>query len=350
MNEPMLSIVVSVYNEEEVLPEFRRTIEDELKQLGSNKKVTHETKQWKYEIIFVNDGSQDKSKELLDQFAKEREFIKVVHFARNFGHESAMIAGIDRASGDFIICMDADLQNPPKEIHRMLDQYELGYDVVLMARKENKDAGIMKNMASKVFYGVLNAVSSVKFEQSVSDFFGISKRVATILRGRYREVNRYLRGYIQNVGFQRVILEYKAEERGGGHSKYSFKKLFNVALDALTCFSKTPLRAGLYVGGISGILSVFLIVYYGITYWLNGEGNGMILLCFFLFLFFTVLFLVLGIMGEYIGVLLEEVKDRPIYLVKEERNLVPVSIDGKRMARGKEVEKKEEEEENVQSF
>lgn len=325
MKQQLLSIVVSVYNEEAVLRQFYKTIEEELQTICNK-----QDNLWEYEIIFVNDGSQDESEQLLNTFAKQNSAIKVVHFSRNFGHEAAMIAGIDRASGEFIICMDADLQNPPKEIRRMMQQYELGYDVVLMARKENKDAGFRKNIASKVFYAGLNLVSSVKFEQSVSDFFGISKQVADILKGRYREVNRYLRGYIQDVGFQRVILEYKAEERGGGHSKYSFKKLFNAALDALTCFSKTPLRAGLYVGGISGILSVFLILYYGISYWIHKEGNGMILLCFFLFLFFTVLFLVLGIMGEYIGVLLEEVKDRPIYLVKEEKNLPPASIDGKK--------------------
>ena len=312
MKRKTLSIVVSVYNEEDVLEKFKSRIEEELKKIQEK---------WNYEVLFINDGSKDKSGEILNQFAEQCPWIKVVHFSRNFGHESAMIAGIDRAEGEFIICMDADLQNPPEEIHRMIQQYELGYDVVLMTRKENKDAGFRKNLTSKLFYGIFNGVSSVKFEQSVSDFFGISITVAEILRKKYREVNRYLRGYIQNVGFQRVILEYKAADRAGGHSKYSFKKLFNVALDALTCFSKTPLRAGLYVGIISGILSFFLIVYYGISYWIQGEGNGMILLCFFLFLFFTVLFLVLGIMGEYIGVLLEEVKDRPIYLVKEEKNI-----------------------------
>ena len=321
MKRKTLSIVVSVYNEEDVLEKFKSRIEEELKKIQEK---------WNYEVLFINDGSKDKSGEILNQFAEQCPWIKVVHFSRNFGHESAMIAGIDRAEGEFIICMDADLQNPPEEIHRMIQQYELGYDVVLMTRKENKDAGFRKNLTSKLFYGIFNGVSSVKFEQSVSDFFGISITVAEILRKKYREVNRYLRGYIQNVGFQRVILEYKAADRAGGHSKYSFKKLFNVALDALTCFSKTPLRAGLYVGIISGILSFFLIVYYGISYWIQGEGNGMILLCFFLFLFFTVLFLVLGIMGEYIGVLLEEVKDRPIYLVKEEKNIEEGTLSEKK--------------------
>src|SRR5699024_2333331 len=203
MSKKRLSIVISVYNEEDVLKLFLKTIQEELKKMQEKQFDI-----WDYELIFVNDGSQDTSESILDEFAKQDMSIKVVHFSRNFGHEAAMIAGIDRAMGDFIICMDADLQNPPEEIPRMIAQYELGYDVVLMARKENKDAGFRKNMTSKLFYGVFNAVSSVKFEQSVSDFFGISQTVAKILRSRYREVNRYLRGYIQNIGFQRVILEY----------------------------------------------------------------------------------------------------------------------------------------------
>ncbi len=330
MEQAELSIVVSVYNEEEVLLQFYTCLLKELDKIYVEPSSGIKNgKKWDYEILFINDGSQDDSKRILDQLAEQNGKVKVVHFTRNFGHEAAMIAGIDRASGDFIICMDADLQNPPSEIKKMMKQYEIGYDVVLMARKENKDAGIRKNISSKIFYGVLNGVSSVKFQHNVSDFFGISKEVATVLQRRYREVNRYLRGYIQSIGYERVILEYKAEDRAGGHSKYSFKKLFNVALDALTCFSKTPLRAGLYVGFLSGISSIGLLIYYGVDYYLKKEGNGMILLCFFLFLFFTVLFLVLGIIGEYIGVLLEEVKDRPIYLVEEEKNLKSTSIDGK---------------------
>lgn len=309
MAEKKLSIIVSVFNEEAVLKAFlSKTIE------------VLNVIEYKYEIIFVNDGSQDKSEEILNEFAAQDERIRVIHFSRNFGHEAAMIAGLDYAVGDIMICMDADLQNPPEEIPRILAQYELGYEVILMARLENKDAGISKNITSRLFYGVFNAVSSVKFEQNVSDFFGVSKRVVRVLRQNYREVNRYLRGYVQNVGYKRVILEYRASERAGGQSKYSFKKLFNVAMEALTCFSRTPLRAGLYVGGISGVSSVFLIFYYVIAYFINGQGNGMILLCFFLFLFFTVLFLVLGIMGEYIAVLLTEVKDRPIYLIRDIKN------------------------------
>lgn len=309
MSSKKISIVVSVYNEEAVLEAFKTCI---LKELSKIK--------YSYEVIFVNDGSKDDSENILYSLAKENSNFKVIHFSRNFGHESAMIAGIDESEGDLVICMDADLQNPPEEIHRIIAQYEIGNEIILMARMENKAAGFRKNLTSKMFYGAFNAVSSTKFHQNVSDFFGMSKRVAQVLKDNYREVNRYLRGYIQNIGYPCVILEYKANDRFAGHSKYTFKKLFNVAMDALTCFSKTPLRAGLYVGGISGILSVFLLLYYVGAYIMNGMGNGMILLCFFLFLFFTVLFLVLGIMGEYISVLLAEVKGRPSYLIKYTQN------------------------------
>lgn len=306
----LLSIVVSVYNEEAVLEAFRVRVLDELEKL-----------QCKYEVIFVNDGSQDMSEVILNRFAKEEDHIKVIHFSRNFGHEAAMIAGIDVSMGDYVLCMDADLQNPPEEIGRILEQFEQGFDVVLMARMENKDAGLIKNIASKLFYGIFNGVSSTKFERNVSDFFGFTRRVVDVLQSDYREANRYLRGYIQNVGFPRAILKYKAHERFAGHSKYTIKKLFNVAMDALTCFSKTPLRAGIYVGAASGILSILLIAFYVMGYIVNGFGNGMVLLCFFMFLYFTVLFLVLGIMGEYLSVLLSEVKKRPTYIVKDKKNI-----------------------------
>lgn len=310
MSSNKISIVVSVYNEDAVLEAFRLRILEVLEEID-----------YDYEVIFVNDGSVDRSEEILDSFARNNPQFKVLHFSRNFGHESAMIAGIDAAVGDLVICMDADLQNPPEEIFHIIEQFELGKEVILMARKSNYDAGLRKNLSSKLFYSIFNAVSSTKFEQSVSDFFGISQRVAQVLKENYRETNRYMRGYVQNVGFSRVILEYEAHDRAAGKSKYSFHRLVNVALEALTCFSKTPLRAGLYIGTISGVLSLGLLLYYIIGYAVNKIGNGMVLLCFFLFLFFTVLFLVLGIMGEYLGVLMEEVKGRPFYIIKETKNM-----------------------------
>ena len=196
-----ISIIVSVYNEEEVLFEFyRETIKVLL--LIDNP----------YEIIFVNDGSVDGSRGILFKIAKDDENVKVVHFSRNFGHEAAMIAGIDNASGDYLVCMDADLQHPPTLLPEMLRKFESGYDIINMVRTVNKSAGIIKNITSSMFYKVINRLSDIHLVSNASDFFGISKRVADVLRSSYREKTRFLRGYVQNVGFNTVNIDYEARK------------------------------------------------------------------------------------------------------------------------------------------
>ncbi|MGN0242770.1 MAG: glycosyltransferase family 2 protein [Lachnospiraceae bacterium] len=306
----LLSVVISIYNEEDVIEQMAEQTQAVLSQLAIP-----------YEMIFVNDGSQDRSEAILTKLCRNSKRIKAIHFSRNFGHEAAMIAGIDYAKGDMILCMDGDLQHPPQSIPDMIDVLRDGYDVVLMNRKENQSSGFLKRCSSKLFYWVFNLVSSTKLERDVSDFFALSKRAAKVLQTEYRENNRYMRGYIQTIGFATKKLTYVASERMGGKSKYSLKKLFNVAMSALTCFSRTPLRLGIYLGMGSGVLSVLLFLYYVIGFCIHGYGNGMVLLCFFLFLFFTLLFMVLGIIGEHIAVLLDEVKKRPIYIVREKENL-----------------------------
>lgn len=176
MERKKISVVVSVYNEELSLNQFYKTTVSVL-----DKCV------WDYELIFVNDGSQDGSIELLKGFAKENAKVKVVDFSRNFGHEAAMIAGIDHAQGDGVVCMDADLQHPPACIPDIIAKFEDGYEVISMIRTKNADAGIIKRITSGAFYKVLNLMSPVKFENNSSDFFAISKNVAGVLRKDYRE-------------------------------------------------------------------------------------------------------------------------------------------------------------------
>ena len=182
MERKKISVVVSVYNEELSLNQFYKTTVSVL-----DKCV------WDYELIFVNDGSQDGSIELFKGFAKENAKVKVVDFSRNFGHEAAMIAGIDHALGDGVVCMDADLQHPPACIPDIIAKFEDGYEVISMIRTKNADAGIIKRITSGAFYKVLNLMSPVKFENNSSDFFAISKNVAGVLRKDYRDKIRYLR-------------------------------------------------------------------------------------------------------------------------------------------------------------
>ncbi|MFR4441621.1 MAG: glycosyltransferase family 2 protein, partial [Hungatella sp.] len=169
--EKKLSVVVSVYNEEAALEQFYRAVKEVL-----------ETLSWDHELIFVNDGSQDRSREILDLLVKQDPKVKTIHFSRNFGHEAAMIAGIDYSTGDGIICMDADLQHPPACIPEIIEKLESGYEVISMVRTKNVSAGWFKNIASVGFYWLINVLSDVKFESNASDFFAISSRVSQVLR------------------------------------------------------------------------------------------------------------------------------------------------------------------------
>ena len=300
----LLSVVVSVYNEEVVLKSFYK----ETKQVLDNI-------EWDYELLFVNDGSMDRSLEILSTLANEDTHVKFISFSRNFGHESAMIAGIDYSSGDAIICMDADLQHPPECIPKILEKFEQGFEIVNMVRTKNESAGWFKNLASSAFYKVINVLSDVKFESNASDFFAISQRVAGVLRVNYREKVRFLRGYVQNVGFARTTIQYEAGVRAAGESKYSIRKLFQFSVNTIVCFSNLPLKLGIYAGIMAALLGVAVMVYTLFTR--RGAPSGyatiVILICFM----FAILFVIVGIIGEYIAILFTELKDRPIYIIEE---------------------------------
>lgn len=301
-----ISVVVSVYNEELSLERFYDTTVDVLEKC-----------KWDYELIFVNDGSVDESIVLLSQFAKQNAKVKVVDFSRNFGHEAAMIAGIDHASGDAIVCMDADLQHPPESIPEMIEKFEEGYEVISMIRTKNADAGLIKRITSGAFYKVLNMMSPVKFENNSSDFFALARCVADVLRKDYREKIRYLRGYVQSVGFRKTTLEFEAKRREAGESKYSIRKLIKFSMNALCSFSDLPLKLGMYSGLFVAFCGFILMIYTIVNKIVNGAPAGystiLVVLCFM----FAVVLIVIGIIGEYIAVLFAEVKDRPIYIVKK---------------------------------
>lgn len=222
-----LSIVVSVYNEEAVLDKFYETILPILEGIDSD-----------YELIFVNDGSRDASPAILDRLAMDSKKVKVIHFSRNYGHEAAMIAGIDYSSGDGIVCMDADLQHPVECIPQILDTFNQGYEVISMVRTANKSAGFVKNLTSGLFYKILNKISEVHFEENASDFFAITKKPAEVLKKHFRETSRFLRAYVQSIGFKKTTIEYEAHDRAAGESKYSIKGLFKFSVQAMLSYSQ----------------------------------------------------------------------------------------------------------------
>ena len=308
LKKKILSVVVSVYNEEQAL-----------KECYTEMKRVLDTLSWDHELIFVNDGSGDQSLSILERLAAGDSNVKVVSFSRNFGHEAAMIAGLDYSTGDGVVCMDADMQHPPECLPRIIRAFEEGNEVISMVRTRNKSAGLIKNITSSGFYWLINCISDVHFEPNASDFFAVSRSVAEVLKGNYREKVRFLRGYVQNVGFQKTTLEYEAGVRVAGESKYSLKKLFIFSVNTILCFSNMPLKLGIYAGILSGAAGMVVLVYTLFTR--QGAPSGyatiVVLICFM----FAMMFLLIGIIGEYIAILFTELKDRPVYIVRETANI-----------------------------
>lgn len=303
-----LSVVVSVYNEEKALDQFYAETTKVLNSLS-----------WDWELLFVNDGSSDNSLEVLDRLAGQDSRVKVISFSRNFGHESAMIAGIDYSSGDGVVCMDADLQHPPECLPEIVEKMEEGYQVITMVRTSNESAGFIKNIASSAFYALINRMSDVHFEPNASDFFAVSRKAAEVLKHNYRERVRFLRGYVQNIGFRKTSISYEARPRVAGESKYSLRKLFRFSVNTIMCFSNMPLKLGIFAGILSALIGVGVLIYTLFTR--QGAPSGyatiVVVMCFM----FAMMFVVIGIIGEYISVLFNELKDRPIYIVEDVKNL-----------------------------
>lgn len=314
MKKQNISIVVSLYNEEEGLSYFWQLLKETLQK---------ET-QLQFELIWVNDGSTDKTQFLIDQIRKQNTVDNIdnigIEFSKNFGHESAMIAGIDNATGDAIICIDSDGQHPPEEISKMIQAFNKGDDIVLMQRLHREDNSFLKKFFSKLFYKGINFLSAVKFERNSTDFFLISKEIGEVLKYNFRDQTRFIRGFVQSVGFSKTTLSFKAPTREHGESSYSYWSLLKLAFDAIFSFSNKPLRISI---GLS-MLFIFVTILlggYSLYMYLNSDmaPTGYTTIILFLSTSFSTLFIALSILSLYFEKLIKEVRKRPIYIVKRKR-------------------------------
>lgn len=302
---PMLcSVVISVFNEEDNLD----PLYEALARVFADRKE-------RYELIFVDDGSTDRSVRVIEALHQRDPQVRLITLSRNFGHEAAMLAGIDHSRGDAVICMDADLQHPPEKILELLHAFAGGYEVVTMVRTNNEGSSWFGKQLSSLFYRLMNRLVAVRFEPNASDFFLLSRRVADVIRTEFRERSRFLRGLVQSIGFRRTSISFVAPARAFGRSKYSFRALFNLSIDALFSFSNLPLRLGIFAGFLSGGFSLIVLIYSVIMKFLGRAPSGYTTIVALITFLFSVQFVITGIIGEYLGLLFFETKKRPLYIV-----------------------------------
>lgn len=309
MPRPALSLIIPIYNEEEVLPELDRRILFLLETLALDA-----------EVILVNDGSKDKSQDLLHEMALREPRYKVLSFARNFGHQIAITAGVDVSRGDAVIVMDADLQDPPEVIHLMLDKFREGYDVVYGVRRSREGESFFKLVSAKIFYRVFAAMIPIKVPLDTGDFRLMSRRVVLALR-KLRETHRFVRGMVSWVGYRQTAVEYDRAARFAGETKYPLRKMLRFAADGIASFSIFPLRLATYLGSLFAVLSVLYAIAALLTHsvfhaTVPGWTTTVVLVSFL----FSVQLVLTGVLGEYVGRIYEEVKGRPLYLVADRVN------------------------------
>ncbi len=298
-----ISIVVPVYNEEENIAHFARAVADVMERLP-----------YHYELLFIDDGSSDRSREILRTLGAQNAHIGSIFLARNYGHQLALTCGIDHADGDAVITMDGDMQHPPELLPQLIARWEEGFEIVQTVRLTTEGVSFFKRATSKYYYRLLNLLTDVEIQEGGSDFRLMDRKAVLALR-RYREHARFIRGMVGALGFRRTTVDFVAQARYAGISKFSLRRMISFALDGIFAYSIKPLRTALYAGIVSALLAVVLFLHV-LVETLRGEtvpGWSTIVVCS---LFFGGMqMMMLGVCGEYIARILQEVKNRPLYLV-----------------------------------
>ena len=302
-----ISIVIPAYNEEESLPYLYERVS----------KLINSMENYKFEVLFVNDGSADRTVQLIKELREKDERINYVDFSRNFGKEIAMIAGLDYATGDAVIFMDADLQDPPELIPEMIKYWEEGYDDVYARRRSRKGETWLKKFTSKMYYDVLQSLTKVKIQKDTGDFRLLDRRCVNALK-KMRETQRCSKSMFSWIGYNKKEILYDRDPRIAGKTKWNYKKLIDLAIDGITSFTTSPLRISTYLS-IPTFLALFVYFIYVIAKsFIVHEAIQAYQAIILLILFFSgVQIILIGIIGEYLGRIFNETKNRPLYLVNE---------------------------------
>lgn len=306
------SIVVPVYNEEEVIHETYRRLTE----------VMRSTKE-AYELLFVNDGSRDRTAEIIKEYSEQDPAVVLLDFARNFGHQIAITAGMDYARGEAVVVIDADLQDPPELILEMIEKWKQGFDVVYAKRTKRKGETYFKKQTAAMFYRFLRAMTDIDIPLDTGDFRLLDRKVCNQMNS-IQEKNRFVRGLVSWVGFKQIAVEYERDERLAGESKYPLKKMLKLSMDGITSFSYKPLKLASYAGvTLSGIGFIYLLVVMYLKLFTDSTITGWSSLIVIQLFFSGIILIILGMIGEYIGRIYDETKNRPLYIVREKYQLEP---------------------------
>lgn len=304
-----ISVVIPMYYEEEVVDICYKRVVNNLKKLSDK---------YNYEIIFINDGSKDATLEILKKISDNDKNVKIISFSRNFGHQAAVTAGIRNVTGDAIIIMDADLQDPPELFEGMIEKWEEGYEVVYGKRKTREGESIFKLLTARMFYNTLNKLSEIEIPKDTGDFRLVDRKVIDVI-AILPEHNKFLRGLFSWVGFNQYAYEYNRVNRVAGKTKYPFKKMFKLATDGILSFSAKPLKIVGAIGIFSVIVSIIILIYSIVSYMfkLNSLTPGWTsIMCTMTFIGGIIL-ISLWMIGEYIARIYEESLGRPEYIIDE---------------------------------
>ena len=310
--EGLVSLVVPVFNESEVIATFydRAT------------KAMAAVPGMSYEILFIDDGSRDDSYRKLASFAAVNPCIRVLKLSRNFGHQVAISAGIDHARGDCVVVIDADLQDPPEVIAGMVEQWRQGFDVVYGVRSDRAGETAIKLATASMFYRLLGRLTNIHIPANVGDFRLMSRRVVDQLK-QLREKDRFVRGLVSWVGFSQTGLTYKRDARYAGETKYPFRKMLKFSFDGITSFSTVPLKLATWLGSATAILAVLYLLSVFVQKLLGYTVEGWATIMVAILFIGSVQLICLGILGEYLGRIFNEVKPRPMYVLEEQLNSRP---------------------------